>query len=190
MVSVHPQKIKGSWKQGWALDLHSERSFYIGQSRYDTKRTDLGELLYRLKYQSEQDALPPLVDIASSFIATWKPDVSLIVPVPPTATRAVQPVRLLADGVAAKLKLPIAHDAIEKHERFQELKNVYDVQQRRNLLDGAFVVNAERVRAERILLIDDLYRSGATMNAIAEALSKAGAAVVYAFALTKTRKNA
>lgn len=40
---------------------------------------------------------------------------------------------------------------------------------------------------EDLLLVDDLYRSGATMNAISEALMAAGAAAVYAFALTRTR---
>ena len=116
---------------------------------------------------------------------------SIIVPVPPTRTyRKLQPVARLADGLAAKLKIPAAHDAIRKQKQFAELKNVYDAEERRKLLEGAFVVNASRVKGHRVLLVDDLYRSGATMNAIAEVLLRSGATAVFAFALTQTRSRA
>ena len=61
--------------------------------------------------------------------------------------------------------------------------------ERRRLLEGAFAVSRSEVEGEPILLLDDLYRSGATLNAVAEALTQAGAAAVFALALTKTRKN-
>lgn len=79
---------------------------------------------------------------------------------------------------------------IEKSSRNREqLKNVYGFDERRRLLEGAFVVSRSIVEGERILLLDDLYRSGATLNAAAESLAEAGAAAVFALALTKTRKN-
>jgi len=41
-----------------------------------------------------------------------------------------------------------------------------------------------------VLLFDDLYRSGATMNAIAAALlDEGGAADVFALAITRTRSK-
>jgi predicted amidophosphoribosyltransferase len=80
-------------------------------------------------------------------------------------------------------------DVIRKLKKFSALKNVIDPAKRRHLLEGAFEVDARKVKNQRILLFDDLYRSGATMNAITEVLIASGAAVVYAFALTKTRSN-
>jgi competence protein ComFC len=80
---------------------------------------------------------------------------------------------------------------IEKSsQNHEQLKNVYDFDERRRLLADAFVVSRSGVEGERILLLDDLYRSGATLNAVGEALAEAGAAAVFALALTKTRKNA
>jgi len=38
-------------------------------------------------------------------------------------------------------------------------------------------------------LVDDLYRSGATLNAVTEAVLTSGASSVYALALTQTRKK-
>jgi len=70
------------------------------------------------------------------------------------------------------------------------LKNIHDAEERRKILEGAFEVSAAKVNNQRILLLDDLYRSGATMNAIAEVLIASGASVVYAFAFTQTRSSA
>ena len=56
--------------------------------------------------------------------------------------------------------------AIRKAKQIPELKNVSDAEQRKHLLTGAFAVSPTAIQGERILLIDDLYRSGATMSAI------------------------
>ena len=52
----------------------------------------------------------------------------------------------------------------------------------------AFAVTKDETSGKKILLIDDLYRSGATMNAAARALNSSGEAqVVNVLALTRTR---
>jgi predicted amidophosphoribosyltransferase len=56
------------------------------------------------------------------------------------------------------------------------------------LLEGAFSTQGDKVEGQDVLLFDDLYRSGATMNATTSALLSGGqAANVYAFALPRTR---
>lgn len=71
-----------------------------------------------------------------------------------------------------------------------ELKNVYDFNERDRLLAGAHQIDKAQVEDRKVLLFDDLYRSGATMNAIASALYDSGAAVdVFALAITKSRSN-
>jgi predicted amidophosphoribosyltransferase len=196
MAKYNPRKIYGSWSDGYVLDLHSTGSTYIGDNefghpQFETHRTEIGELLFRLKYRSDETALMGLVEAASSFIRKWAVRPSIIIPVPPTrAYRKLQPVTRLAEELGARLKIPVAHDAIRKQKQFSELKNVYDGEERRKLLEGAFVVNASRVKGHRVLLMDDLYRSGATMNAIGEVLLNSGASAVFAFAFTQTRSRA
>ncbi len=57
-------------------------------------------------------------------------------------------------------------------------------------LEGAHSVAVSAIRGQRVLLLDDLYRSGATMNAITAALYDQGVVVdVYALAVTRTRSR-
>ena len=52
------------------------------------------------------------------------------------------------------------------------------------------MVDGVQVRGKRVLLMDDLYRSGATMNAVADVLQGEGeVAEIYAFAFTRTRRK-
>ncbi|WP_245427749.1 phosphoribosyltransferase family protein [Roseiarcus fermentans] len=53
-----------------------------------------------------------------------------------------------------------------------------------------YAVDTAQTRGRKILLFDDLFRSGTTMNAITDVLLDAGKAeVVRALTITKTRSN-
>ena len=58
------------------------------------------------------------------------------------------------------------------------------------MLEGAFRADSAVIRGQSILLFDDLYRSGATMNAVAKVLSAEGqTATIHALVLTRTRRR-
>jgi competence protein ComFC len=93
------------------------------------------------------------------------------------------------NGSARKSEFPFIR-ALSRESKTPELKNVYAYDERLRLLEGAHRVEASVVRGHRVLLFDDLYRSGATMNAITATLYDEGAvADVYALALTRTRSR-
>ena len=68
-----------------------------------------------------------------------------------------------------------------------ELKDVFDFGERQKLLEGAFAVDEKAAKGQRLLLVDDLYRSGATAALVAKELIGAGASAVSFLAMTKTR---
>ena len=162
-----------------------------GHSLFDTQRSELGELLYRLKYRSDASALDEIVTVAARFFRSWNPGATLIVPVPPSrSSRPQQPVSMLATALGVELNLAVGHDAVLRNRELPEIKNVYAYHDRLRALEGAHTIAVSTVRGQRVLLLDDLYRSGATMNAITAALYDQGGAVdVYALAITRTRSR-
>ena len=54
MVAINPRQILGEWRQGYVLDNHTLRSEFlgydpVGNPRFDTQRTEVGELLLQAK---------------------------------------------------------------------------------------------------------------------------------------------
>jgi competence protein ComFC len=149
---------------------------------------EVGELLYQLKYRRNRKAIVDLAEVATGFVKRWKPQLDAIVPVPATRIRVQQPVVQIAIAVGKRLDLPVLTDLIRTRRKPKELKNVYSYDERIKLLEGAYMIEGQDVRDKAILLVDDLYRSGATLNAITRVLYEQGrCSDVYALAVTRTR---
>ena len=194
IVKINPIKIEGHWHSGVALDLHTTSSTPIGPNQFghmqfDTVRPEIAELLYRLKNRADNDAAGPIIETAANFLAPHRDKFDSIVPVPPSHQRALQPVIILVEGIGAALGKPVL-SCITTTRSTAQLKNVTDPEERKKQVDGLYRVDATQTRGRSILLFDDLFRSGTTMNAITDQLLGPGeAAVVYAVTITKTRSN-
>jgi predicted amidophosphoribosyltransferase len=71
-----------------------------------------------------------------------------------------------------------------------QLKGVTDPEKRKELVEGLYAVDPTCTAGRSVLLFDDLFRSGSTMNAITDVLMQQGrATVVRALTITKTRSN-
>ena len=194
-VQIKPKILQGDWKQGFALDVHTTRSVLVGHNEYghpefDTKRSPLGELLYRLKYKRDESVVEEIADTVAKFIKGSKIGIDAIVPMPPSNVRSSQPVLQIANALGKRLGVPVMGKCVSKTKRTPQLKDVYNYEERRKLLEGAFTVNRDQVTGKSLLLFDDLYRSGATMNAVSRELAKKGEAKeVIVLALTHTRSS-
>ena len=119
-VEINPRNLRGPWNEGYALDVHTRSSTFLdydqfGHARFDTMRSPVGELLYRLKYRHDHAAVGPLVDTIESFLGkVWKPPIDAIVPVPPSVARKNQPVHLVATALSDRLKIPVCTSCVTK----------------------------------------------------------------------------
>ncbi|HWP37355.1 MAG TPA: hypothetical protein VNL18_07355 [Gemmatimonadales bacterium] len=190
---MNPCRIKGPWTDGYTLDDHTMSSVLIGHDEFgnpvfDTKRSRLGESLFQLKYRGDRTQVRTLAEAAAAFIRQHDVRPEVIVPVPATRVRAFQPVTAVAEALGRELGVPVDTEALKRTAKARELKGVLDPSERAKLLDSAFRVSAAQMQGRVVLLFDDLYRSGATMNAAARLLLGAGQArAVFALALTRTR---
>jgi competence protein ComFC len=194
MVKFQARTIIGAWHSGYALDLHTLSSTYVGDDefghpRFDTKRSEIGDLLYQLKYNSDRMAVEKIAEAAETFIGQWKPAIDFLVPVPPSTVRTAPPVVLVAQSLSKRLGIPLV-DCVQRTRDVQQLKDITDLDERLKLLEGLHAVDKTATEGKRILLFDDLYRSGATLNAISKALYDSGRArEVFALTITRTRSN-
>lgn len=192
-VQIKPKPLRGDWKQGFALDVHTTSSTFVGHNEYGhpefaTTRSPLGELLYRLKYKRDESVIEEIADTVAGFIKASKISIDAILPMPPSNVRSVQPVLQIANAVAKKLGVPVLENCVSKTKKTPQLKDVYNYDERTKLLEGAFTVNRDQSAGKSLLLFDDLYRSGATMNAVVRELAKTGEAKeVVVLALTHTK---
>ena len=193
IVSDMAIKLIGNWKKGFALDLHTRSSEYLGvdefgRDRFDTKRTEIGELLYKLKYGADISAVSKLVDCIQQNIKGLE-RLDYLVPVPPSKPRTIQPVFLIAEELSKRIKVPFIRDAILKIRKTPEIKDVFDQEEREATLSAAYKYNNKYdITNKNILLLDDLYRSGTTLRVITSILyKKAKVKNVFVITLTKTR---
>lgn len=194
---ANPIQVEGAWRLGWALDVHTTSSVFLGydqngRAQFDTTRSPLGELIYQLKYANHPQAADQIATTMACFLSD-KPEVlsriGLVVPVPASTHRTVQPVSTIALKLAQQLPKPYSDTAIRKTKDTPTLKSITDIAQRREVLDGAFVGDRAQLNGKGVLLVDDLYRSGSTANAVTLALIAAGASPVCFLAATRTRSN-
>jgi predicted amidophosphoribosyltransferase len=191
---IHTEKDHREVRDGVALDLHTLSSEFIGydefgHARFDTVRSPICELLYKLKYGSDKTAIDGIAEATEELLAKWKPAVDILGPVPSSTPRPWQPVTVLAEAISKRTGIALV-DCITRTRDAPQLKNVFDLDQRLKLPDGLHAVNKTATQDKSILLFDDLYRSGATMNAITEVLYTDGKAKnVFALTVTRTRSN-
>lgn len=192
MVKTNPMKLPQSpWVEGYVLDYHTVSSTPTGDPyyRFDTKRTELGELLYQLKYRAGGvETLTDIIDTAAEFMARWRPPVDCVVPSPPSRDRKIQPAVQIAHGLAERLSLPDYANAVVKQKMTPQMKNIDDWAERQKVLAEAMRLGNVDVKGKSILLIDDLIESGSTLRRAAEVLLNEGEAQrIYALVLTRTK---
>jgi len=185
------KSIKGNWQEGWTLDQHTLSSVKLPGDGFDNTRTVLGEMLYKLKYKYDRTWLQPIATQTSNFLKSRKffPSLNAIIPIPPSETnRPFQPVLVVASKLGQLVNLPVPLDYLEKIRETSPLKGLDEKASRREQLQGAFRVADDRFAGQSVLLFDDLYRSGETLNSATDILKNQGrVARVYVLALTRTR---
>jgi predicted amidophosphoribosyltransferase len=194
-MEVRVRKIEGSWDLGYVLHKHTLSSTYLGEDehghpRFDTKRSELGEALYQLKYRNDWSQVDPLALQIKDTLLPLFDKIGLIVPMPASTVRAKQPVYELAYALGRLTKIPVIDQMIVKAPAAAgdpALKNLHTREQKDAALAGRITINQCISNEGRwnALLLDDLFDTGATMDATCQALrSYPKINHIYAAALT------
>ena len=189
---ISPTRLSGEWSRGWALDLHTRSSKHLPDDSFDTDRTPTGEALFQLKYRDQLWQAIPLAETAAGFLTVHRLSTSIdvLIPVPPSVDRPVQPVFEVAKLVGSIIQVPVLYSCVNKLKQTCPMKNIDVAQDHGNALKGAFGVEERSLAGRRVLLFDDLYGSGSTLTEVAKVVrEQGGASVVWVLTLTKKRTS-
>ncbi len=92
---------------------------------------------------------------------------------------------LRADRIGRRLGIPVSFEDLERTRRTQPQTELDRKDRTRNMRRAFMVRNPSAVKKRRILLVDDVLTTGATVNECAKMLRRAGAASVTVFTLAR-----
>lgn len=142
------------------------------------------ESLYRFKYKGRAEYAAYYVREAYRMHAKRITELhaDAIVPVPlhkyRLRRRGYNQATELAKELSLLIGVPVREDLIKRVKSTKALKTL-DVRERQNNLKKAFLIIQNDVKLNTIIVVDDIFTTGATLDAVARAFKGAGVKNVY-----------
>ena len=150
----------------------------------------LREAIHGFKYSNLQDLAIPLGKLMSDYWEKSPIPAEIIVPVPlhpdRLRERGYNQATLLTRELGKSIGLPIAENSLVRVRATLPQVELGAQERKENVRDAFRCSNAE-LKEKRILLIDDVCTTGATLEACSIALRQVGARSVWAFTLARAR---
>ncbi len=146
--------------------------------------------IHQLKFGGRLEWVTPLIELLLQTYRRWGITAPhLVLPVPlhtrRLKERGFNQSGLLAHELARNLGLPVSFDSLDR-KHWTEPQTRLNRRERLKNVRGAFQVRQpEKIRDRRILLVDDVFTTGETLNECARTLKKKGASNVYALTVTR-----
>ncbi len=144
--------------------------------------------IYRFKYHNKREYAriyaKQIKERCGGIIRAWSPDV--LIPVPIHSSRLKQRGYNQAELIAAELGvltgIPMDSDSFVRVVKTVPMKELNNRQRVKNL-QNAFQADKKVVKYRKVLIVDDIYTTGATFDACATVLKQAGVQEVYGVSL-------
>ena len=152
----------------------------------------LRELIHLLKYEGVRELAPRMGEWLAAALPRGQ-RFDAIVPAPlhwwRKLRRGFNQSALLARELGRRTGLAVEEGLLRRVRATPQQANLPLAGRRKNVAGAFRVARPERAAGKRLLLIDDVYTTGATLNACARALKKAGAAHVSTLTLARVDRR-
>lgn len=186
--------LDGPWVQGFAFDIYTTSSQCVGYNPwgyplFDNRYSPMGQLVKDFKYSQQISKLSNILELLkqSTEFNSYMNRIDIILPVVPSnKARLFQPVYLLAQALADIYKKQLIIDAISSTNT-EQIKGI-DTSEKYVRVKSSLAIRKDRIDSRsNILILDDVFDSGSTLQAYTDALKENGYSNVFLFTLTKTR---
>ena len=170
-------------KEQYCADCASKKHKYVrGRALYEYESA--AESIYRFKYGGRREYAEffgrEMAEKLEGYIRKVSPDA--LVPVPLSrkrfGRRGYNQAQLLAEVMGAELGIPVySHLAARVRDTLPQKE--LNAQERQNNLKRAFKIIENDVKLNTIIIIDDIYTTGSTIDALAEIFRQSGVKKVY-----------
>ena len=164
---------------------HEERPAFQGARSLYLYEGAAREAVHALKYNYLSALAQPMAQLMARYVEEEEDiEADLLVAVPLYARRqrlrGYNQSALLARELSRLCGLPLAGRGLARRRNTPPQARSVDAEARKRNVADAFIADRRRVEGKRVLLIDDVMTTGATLDACARALRQAGAASVWA----------
>lgn len=148
----------------------------------------LSEVIHKFKYEKLFGLAKPLAQLMVQAWPRWQMEVDVVVPITLYKTRLKErgynQSALLVRQFCRLVPLPADEKALARVRETERQATLSATARAQNVQD-AFVARQERVAGKRVLLVDDVCTTGATLDSAAKALMAAGATTAVAYCLAR-----
>ena len=155
---------------------------------------DIAKTIHALKYGGRKECLATFGELkkeADSCLDLFQPDI--ILPVPLHAKRLRQrgfnQALLLASVFYQEQKEKIDCDTFIRCLDTSPQTTLRGDERRKNMTNAFSIIDPEKVKDKKIILIDDVFTTGTTVNECSRTLKKAGAREVQVLTLARVRED-
>jgi ComF family protein len=148
---------------------------------YDTlMRASVGRFKYRNRREYADYYVREIVRSCGAAVLAWQADALIPIPLHRSKrrSRGFNQAELIARGVGKSLEIPVCTDLLIRSRRTKPQKELNDLERRANL-KNAFQAVGNDVKLKKVILVDDIYTTGSTIDEAAAVLLENGAEKVY-----------
>lgn len=159
-----------------------ERTYVRGRALYEY--ASAAPSIYRFKYGNRREYGAyfgeEMAEELDSFIRKVEPDG--LIPIPlhwkRLRSRGYNQAQILAEEIGRLLQIPVYSKLLKRGRNTVPMKKLNGAE-RQNNLKRAFNVAGNDVKLKRVIIVDDIYTTGTTIEEAARVLKKAGVEEVY-----------
>ncbi len=147
------------------------------------------EAVHQFKYQNLRSLAAPFAGFLAGYLHANPLPVEVIVPVPlhprRLKERGYNQALLLAHELGLLTGLPVVNDDLIRRRHTPPQARTASLAERRQHMLALFACRDGKLKGKKVLLLDDVATSGATLNGCAAALKQAGATSVWGLTLAR-----